>query len=239
MSCEKTALGSLVDEIGDASGRLGDMDEWIGIVVALGVGVPLLLAAVLVDWRRRRKADGELAAPPARGDLAVDSLVPTYVSQDFVDAQARPGAGQSPSPEFSGGVQLGFGHVDADFATAGHMAQWSDAAVLMVDDTISTIRELLVPLGMAASGQPLVIAAASYHPEVLASLKANRRVAQLPVVAVVANLAELMQLQDQVGGQVISASDLKAGWLPTGVMGSATRWSSDLTSTRVRGSEDL
>ena len=211
------------------------MDEWIGIVVALAVGVPLLVVAVLVDRRRRRISETELTQAPRRGDSQVDALVPDYISQDAVDALTAPGVGLSVGEGPVEGIGLAFGHLDEDFATVGHVAELRRARVLLVDDPISSIRELLVPMGEAAAGQPLVIAAASFHPEVLASLKANRRVARLPVVAVEANLAELMQLQDLVGGQLLDASDLKAGWIPQSALGFAEQWSSDLSSSRVLG----
>lgn len=222
-----------MDPQAGANGRLGVMDDWMGIVVALAVGVPLLVVAVLVDRRRRRTALDELAEPPLRSDHRVDGFVPVYISQGAVDALPAPGGGARAKKPSVEGARLAFGHLDEDFATAGSVAELRSARVLMVGDPISSLRELLVPLGEAASGQPLVIAATSFHPEVLASLKANRRVVQLPVVAVEANLAELMQLQDLVGGQVLSAPDLKAGWIPPSALGFADHWSSDLSSSWV------
>lgn len=211
------------------------MDDWIGIAVAFAVGVPLLVVAVLVDRRKRRHLESELKEPPLRGSEDVDALAPTYVSQDAVDALPRPGEGTRVGEGFSGGIRLPCGHLDADFATAGQVADLRDARVLMVDDPVSSFRELLVPLGGAVAGRPLVIVAESFHADVIASLRANRRVAQLSVVAVEANLAELMQLQDEVGGQVLSASDLKAGWVPANALGCAARWRSDLSSSCVLG----
>ncbi len=213
------------------------MDDWIGIVVAVGAGLPLLAAAVLVDLRRRRAEQAELAEPPHRGDGEVDALVPDYISQDTVDALPSPGAGRRAQDESPGGARLPFGHVDDDFATAGRVAELRCARVLMVDDPISSMRQVLVPLGDAAAGHPLVIAAASFHADVLAALKANRRVTHLPVVAVEANLAELMQLQDQVGGHILDAADLRAGWIPADSVGFAARWTSDASSLRVLGGD--
>ena len=105
----------------------------------------------------------------------------------------------------------------------------------MVDGPVSSFRELLTPLSSGATGEPLVIVAESFHEEVLASLKANRRVARLSVVAMEANLAQLMLLQDEVGGQVLDEADLKSGWLPASALGRAARWRSDLSSTSVLG----
>ncbi|MGO1488134.1 MAG: hypothetical protein ACTHWA_06200 [Arachnia sp.] len=211
------------------------MNDWIGIVVALVVGVPLLLTAVLVDLRRRRAEEEELAAPPLRGNSGVDALVPDYISQDAVDALPAPGSGLSSQEVNMDGTRLAFGHVDDDFATAGDRADLRHARILMVDDAITSFRELLVPLRDAAAGEPIVIVAAAFHPDVLTSLKANRRVGQLPVVAVEANLAELMQLQDLVGGQVLESADLKAGWMPPGALGCAEHWSSNRSSSVVLG----
>lgn len=209
------------------------MDEWIGVVVALAVGLPLLVVALWFDVRRRRKADEELASAPLRNDPAVDALLPRYVTQEEVDAMARPGAGTAPASGSSSGVRLAVGHLDRDFATAGDVAEWNNAAVLLVGDDILTMRELLVPLSGASLEQPLVVAAASFHPDVIASLKANRRAAHLPMVAMEANPAELLQLQDVVGGEVLSSSDLQAGWLPADAWGHAAQWRSDMGSTTV------
>ncbi|MGV8846012.1 hypothetical protein [Tessaracoccus sp.] len=211
------------------------MGEWIGVVVALGVGVPLLVLALYLDVRGRRKADEVLTSAPVRGNPAVDALLPTYVSQDDVDAMVPPGRGREAAAGEPVGRCLGFGHVDPDFATAGQVAELTNAAILMVSDDVLSMRELLVVLSGASLERPLVIAAASFHPEVMATLRANRRATGLPVVAVEANPAELLQLQDIVGGVVLSSADLKSGWVPQGTFGTARVWRSDRRSIRVVG----
>lgn len=211
------------------------MGEWFGVVVALGVGVPLLILALWLDTRGRRKADQVLSSPPLRGDPAVDALLPSYVSQGDIDAMVPPGRGSKPAAGEPGGRSLAFGHVDPDFATAGQVAELTNVAILLVADDVLSMRELLVVLGGASLQRPLVIAAASFHPEVVATLKANRRATGLPVVAVEANPAELLQLQDVVGGVVLSSADLKAGWVPEDAFGRALAWRSDLHSIRVMG----
>lgn len=213
------------------------MDEWIGVLVALAVGLPLLVGALWFDVRRRRRADEELASVPLRNDAAVDALSPRYISQDEVDAMPRPGAGARAATAPPGGARLDFGHLDRDFATAGDVADWRNATVLMVGDDVLTMRELVVPLSWASADQPLIIAAAAFHPDVIASLRANRRAFQLPVVAVMANPAELLRLQEVVGGSVLSSGDLKAGWVPADALGSAAQWRSDMTSTSVTGGD--
>ena len=165
----------------------------------------------------------------------MDAVVPTYISQAAVDAMDPPGMrGDAPQVP-AGGVRLDFGHVDDDFATAGKVATLEDASVLLVGDDVTAMREVLVPLALASSEHPLVLVASGFHPEVLAALKANRRVTHMPVVAVQANAAELLRLQDEVGGQVLSGADLKSGWLPGGVLGRAKVWRSDLRSITVMG----
>lgn len=212
------------------------MGDLTGIVIAAAVGLPILIVAVLVDRHRHRARDLQAAAAPLRGSEAVDASVPDYVSQGRIDALSSPGATVVESGDFSGGTTLAFGHMDVDFATAAAVAQYEDAAVLMINDDVSSMRELLIPLAMAAAGRPLVIAASSFHREVLDSLKANRKMMSLAVVAVEANLAQLMQLQDEVGGELLSASDLKAGWLPRTALGEVSRWRSDMRSIHVQRS---
>ncbi len=211
------------------------MGDWIGIVVALSVGVPLLVVAVLVDRHRRRAREKELQQPPLRGDAEVDAVVPDYISQDAVDSLPAPRTGRRPRDASGEVPRLDFGHMDADFATAGPIAELQDCTVLLVTGHISSIRELLGPLSDASAGRSLVIAAASFDADVLATLKANRRVVELPVLAVEANPAQLMQLQDHVGGQILESSDLKAGWIPRDALGFAESWSSDISSIRVVG----
>lgn len=211
------------------------MGEWVGVLMALGVGVPLLLLALWRDNRGRRKEDELLSAAPLRGDPAVDALLPTYVTQDAVDAMVAPGWGHKPSAGEPVGHPLVFGHVDPDFGTAGQVAELNNAAVLLVADDVLSMRELLMVLSGASSERPLVIAATSFHPEVVATLRANRRATGLPVVAVEANPAELLQLQDIVGGVVLSSADLKSGWVPEGALGQASSWRSDRRSIRVTG----
>lgn len=208
-------------------------------MIAVGIGVPLLLLAAWVDARHRRRSRQEMASAPERGDETVDAIVPAYVSQDSIDALQRPGAAVRPSAASGEGVRMDFGHLDPDFATAGSVAELNDAAVLMVGDDVSTMRELLTALAIASEQHPLVIAAGAFHPDVVASLKANRRMLRLPVVAVAANPAELMRLQDEVGGEVLSSADLRAGWLPEGALGVASQWRSDMASTRVLGRSGL
>ena len=210
------------------------MGDWIGVVVALTVGVPLLVLAVVLDTLRRRRHDAELASAPLRGAPEVDAVVPGYISQADIDAMANPAVPGKASPP-QNGVRLGFGHVDDDFATTASVAQFSDAAVLMVSEDVATMRELLVPLSRASQAAPLVIAAVGFHDDVLAALRANRRATQMPVVAVRANPAELLQLQDVVGGDVLSSGDLKSGWFPDSALGRAEKWHSDLRSIVVRG----
>ena len=207
----------------------------MGVVVALGVGVPLLLEAVWLDSRRRRQRDAELASAPVRGAPEVDAVVPRYISQHDIDAMAAPGVSGPAAGPPAGGVRLGFGHLDEDFATGGGVAQWGDVLVLMVADDVTAMREILVPLAGASTDHPLVRVAGGFHPDVLAALKANRRATHMPVVAVQANAAELLQLQDVVGGQVLSGADLKSGWLPQDALGRARTWRSDARSITVVG----
>lgn len=212
------------------------MGDWMGVVLALAVGLPLLGVALWFDVRRRRRTEEELASPPVRNDPTVDALTPRYVTQMEVDDMTSPGRGTATAaPPQPGAVRLEIGHLDDDFSTGGGVAVLENASVLLVADDILTMRELLVPLSRATAVNPLVIAAASFHPEVVASLKANRRALRLPVVAVLANPAELLRLQQVVGGDILASDDLKAGWVPAQALGSVMSWRSDTDSVTLTG----
>lgn len=203
---------------------------WLVIVVALGV--PLLGVAAYLDARHRRRLEGD--APPLRGEETVDAHAPAYVTQSEIDALPLPGRGR-PAPEQHPGVRFDFGHARPDFATAGAHAVHRDARVLMVEGTVSAMRELLALLRDVGAEAPLVIVATSIHDEVLATLAANRRSLQLPVVGVECPPEDLERLLAVVGGEVLGTSDIKAGYVPASALGLARTWTSTMTTAWVEG----
>lgn len=212
------------------------MADYLGLIVALGIGLPLLAGALLLDARRRRRQDAELAAAPERDLPSVDAHAPAYITQDEIDAMPRPGGdrpGQSAQPR---GTRVAAGLAHRDFATSGERAELNAPAVLMTGDPIETFREILSPVGSASRERPLVIVAPAIAPEVLTTLCANRRALNSPLALVRAEGAEMSAIHALVGGEVLSGDDLRAGYVPESALGTAERWTSDAKATWIAGS---
>lgn len=195
------------------------MGEITGLLVVLAVGVPLLGVAVLLDWRRRRRMEGTVSD---RGD---QQGRPRYLTQSDIDALPRPSRGTS-SGHPTAGTRLPFGYASPDFATTGDRAEYRNVRVLVVDGDISGIRELMVPL---ARHRPLVIVARGVEPEVLATLVANRKALDLPVLAAVTS--EPAVAAEHSGAEMLGLADLRAGYVPEHALGRAAVWASNLTHT--------
>lgn len=206
--------------------------DYVGLIIALGTGVPLLVLAVWLDARRRRQLEGDAGAPPERGDETVDSHVPTYLTQSQVDALPLPGRGTT-APREHPGTRLGFGHAGAEFATHQDTAVRRGVRILMVDGEITSWRELLAVMPLATADSALVVAATAIADEVLATLRANRRVLDLPIVAATPSAKDLYELLGQVGGEVLGVEDLKAGYVPESALGRADTWTSNAVATWV------
>ncbi|RRD49511.1 hypothetical protein [Arachnia propionica] len=191
------------------------MGDWIGLVVALAVGVPLLLAAVWGDVRRRRRSEGPVE----------DAGVGYLTASEIAAMPAPPAAARH---DVEAGTLLPLGHADPGFADADGRVEFSDARILMIRGAGLTMRELMVPL---SRHQPLVIVAEELDPELVDTLVANRRALHLLVVAVVtpgdAGIAEL------TGAEPLDVSDLKAGYVPEEALGRAATWVSDAETTRI------
>lgn len=205
--------------------------HWFIIVVALGLLV--LGGALLLDRRAHRRRSGIDQPAPLRQHPAVDSHVPAYVTQGAVDALPSPGAGgQRHLPKQGEGFS--FGHAHPDFANNPDGASWSTPTLLIVDGEVTAMRELLAPLQHATSTSPLIVIAERVHPDVVATLAANRRALGLPVVAAEAPARERRRLAEVSGATALLPSDLQAGYVPRSHLGTATHWSSTLTKTWVQ-----
>ncbi|TRY20006.1 hypothetical protein FOJ82_03800 [Tessaracoccus rhinocerotis] len=212
------------------------MADYLGLIIALAIGIPLLVVAVLFDARRRRRLEGDGESPPQRGAVEVDAHLPRYVTESDIERLPLPGAGGKAAREHPG-TAFGFGHALPDFATAGEQAELLDVRILMVDGEVTSIRELLALLATATADAPLVIVASGFHEDVLGTLRANRRAAATQVVAATASEKDLHELAAVVGGEVLTVPDLKAGYTPEAALGRADAWTSDLGRTWVEPSK--
>ncbi|WP_345582475.1 hypothetical protein [Tessaracoccus lubricantis] len=208
------------------------MPSWLWFVIVLGVGLLILAAAVLLDRRQARRLTGAGEPAPRRGHAEVDTHVPHYVTQDEIDDLPSPAAGHGRELP-KRGEGFGFGHAHPDFATNPDGASYAHPLVLVVDGELTAMRELLAPLKWATSETPLVVVAAGLHPEVLATLAANRRALGMPVLAAAANRRDRRRLAELTGAEELSVTDLQAGYVPHSALGRARHWSSTGTRTWV------
>ena len=208
------------------------MPAWSWFLIAVAVGGLLLLAATALDRRSRRRLTGADEPAPARGLESVDRHVPAYLTQDQVDATSHPAADRAKSLPHRG-EGFAFGHAHPDFATNPDGASWDDVRVLVVDGTVTAVRELMGPISQATRECPVAVVAEGFHPEVLTTIAANRRVLDLPVVLAAAERRDRTRLAEMAGGYALSVADLQAGYVPAEALGRAAHWSSTLKRTWV------
>ncbi|WP_296137956.1 hypothetical protein [uncultured Tessaracoccus sp.] len=195
--------------------------DWLWLLVALGVGAVALLAAAVVDARARRRAHTETSVVPARRHAEVDRHVPSYVTQAEIDAlPGLPGADGTPV-----GTRFDAGLAHRSLLPAAGRAYLDEARVLVVEGRVDTMRQLLPVL---AEGGALLVVAGEVTEEVARTLAANRRRLGAPVLACEAAPGDLLRIQDLVGGEVLTASDLRAGYVPQHAFGRAARVEADL-----------
>lgn len=196
------------------------MADWIWMAMALGIGLPLLVGATLLDVRRRRRTQGP-ASIPRTGDSATQQ----YLTQDDVDALPSPAGPSNARPRRGGAFDFGFAH--PDFRTHGQVAQWDNATVLAVDGEIHAMRLLTGLLGRATPDAPLVVIASAIAPDVVDTLAANRRALHLAVLVCIAPRKDLRDVARWCGAEPLLSSDLAAGYVPASALGAARRWTSE------------
>lgn len=196
------------------------MADWIWLIVALAVGLPLLLTVTLVDLRRRRKTEGPRVAVSDE-----NTPVPGYLTQEDIDSYPDPAGASDLWPRQGRHFAFGFAH--PDFRTHGPVAQWQNATVLVVEDPLHDMRQVTGPLSSADQDHPLVIVAPSIEPDLLATLAANRRALHAPILACEANQEAISDLSHWCGAAPLRGSDLAAGYVPPAALGKARRWISE------------
>lgn len=193
------------------------MADWIWLMVALGIGLPLLAGATVWDVRRRRRTQG-----PLRAD---DPDKPRYLTQEDVDALPSPAGPSDVRPRHGRAFDFGVAH--PDFRTHGELAHWDNATVLVLDGELSAMRLLIGTLGKATPDTPLVVVASAIAPEVAETLAANRRAFHLAVLVCIASQEDLRDVARWCGAEPLLGSDLAAGYVPASALGTARRWTSE------------
>ena len=197
------------------------MGELGGLLWALAIGVPLLILAVWLDVKRRRRVEGEPARGPGEGN-------PGYLTQSEIDGLPAPGVRRPVLRTEPRGERLEIGLADPGFADVNGRVDLKDANVLVIDGTGVTMRELMIPI---SRHQPLVLVARGMDEDVLATLVANRKSLTMPLAAVITDL--IPEVADLTGASPVSVADLRAGYLPVEHLGHATRWVTDGARTWI------
>ncbi len=174
-----------------------------GLLVALGIGLPLLGTALWLDWRRTRNREG----PRASGDG------PSYIRDSEIEAMPRVPASHPPE-----GMRVSARPAHSEFTDAVVDRPF----VMVIDGEVSDMREVMIPI---ARYQPLVILATSFTETLAATLAANRRALRLGIIAVTAD--DPGEVAALVGAELVIPEDLKAGYLPETHLGSVARWACD------------
>ena len=187
----------------------------------LVIGVLLLILAVWLDVRRRRRTEGE----PVRGS---GERNPGYLTQSEIDGLPAPGVRRPVLRTEPKGERLKIGLADPGFADVNGRVDLKDANVLVIDGTGVTMPKLMIPI---SRHQPLVLVARGMDEDVLATLVANRKSLTMSLAAVITDL--IPEVADLTGALPVSVADLRAGYLPAGHLGHATRWVTDGARTWI------
>ena len=219
------------------------MQQWLGIVAVLVVGIGLVVYGYLWDRTSNKLRREQLTSTPDRpipGHDA-DAGAPTYVQASDLAAKRSP-AVTAPDAlaalhsRTDGAPSLPYGHLAETFTThAGGLCVLDDPVILVVDGELTTVRELLPVADHAkTSGRPLAVVASAVTDEVLQTLEANALAGTLPATAVaIPEAGQCRQFASLVGAVPITPADLKAGWVPTQHLGTCAIWVSSPTQLWV------
>lgn len=194
--------------------------EWLWLIGAVALGLALLCVAVVTDRRVLRRAQREAVVVPPRGNDTVDAHVPTYVTQAEIDAL----------PDIEGRREAPVGQrFDANVAhrvllPARGRAYLESPRVLVVDGTIASIRQLLPALD---ASNALVIVADGVHDEVARTVQVNREYSAMPLLVLTAAARERARIAEHAHAQLLTADDLRAGYVPDEAYGSAASLEAD------------
>lgn len=212
-----------------------------GVAVVLVVGIGLVGYGWLSDRRKAREYFAALAAPPERTipGFHPDVRPPEYLSELQAVTRAD-GAGRTDLSDarrtaldarLSSATPFAAPWTRAEFATdaPGKRAVLEHPLILIVDDEVTTVRELLLPLEAAKqSDRPLVLVAPAIDEVVSDTLRANKLQRMLACVAVtLPDDKARAALAETVGAMIVTHGDLQSGWLPPEAFGTCDTWVSD------------
>jgi hypothetical protein len=230
------------------------VDPWnVGLVAVIVIGLAMIIAGALTDRYRNKRRATAMLSPPARPipRFQPDAPAPHYLS----DLQARRAPEDAEPSEFTPSereaiaaelkdpatVTIKTGYASRAFVTdqASSWAVLEDPAVLVCGDAIESFRELLGVLEkLILTKTPLVVAAPSIAPEVLATLEVNKIRQTMRLLAVKPDDAGLATVAKACQATPVDRRDRQAGDVPEDRLGRCERWVSTAKSSHLIGTPD-
>jgi hypothetical protein len=224
------------------------VEPWsIGLVALIIIGLGVIIFGALYDRARNRRRAAEMLAPPPRviPRLSAQAPSPAYLSE--LQARRAPGGGHrdlTPTERAAVDAEVGAdttvtiraGYASRDFITdaPSSRAVLDDPLVAVCAGAVQSVRELLPVLERASRNhRSLVIVAESFAPEVTATLEVNAIQRTLPLVAVVAGVADVEAVARASRAMIIDTADRRSGYLAPDQLGSCARWISTATASHL------
>lgn len=230
------------------------VDPWnVGLIVVIVVGLALIIYGALSDRYQNRQRATAMTAPPQRSipRFKPDAPAPHYltdlqarrVPEDAEPTDLTEDERKTIAAEFSdpSTVTIKAGYASRDFVT-DKTSSWAVLelpAILVCGDPVSSFRELLGTLEkLILTKKPLVLAAPSIAPEVLATLEVNRIRQSMRVLALTTGADTLAKLADACHATVVSLQERQSGEIGEQHLGSCERWVSTASMSYVIGPPD-
>jgi len=230
------------------------VDPWtVGLIVVIVIGLGLIIYGALSDRYRNKQRAAAMTAPPQRSipRFKPDAPAPHYLSelqarQEPADAEPTELTGderKAIAAEFTdpSTVTIKAGYTSRDFVT-DKTSSWAVLelpAILVCDDPVASFRELLGTLEkLILTKKPLVLAAPSIAPEVLATLEVNRIRQSMRVLALTTDHETLTELAEATGATIVTLQERQSGGIGEQHLGSCERWVSTATVSYVIGPPD-
>lgn len=216
-----------------------DAGIW-GIVAVLVIGTAVVAYGWLSDRSDDRRRAEAMKRPPEREipRFKADEIRPEYLSElEAVTRPDRPPAtdlGEAARAKLeealAGSPRFRAGWPSREYVTDASTG-WcvvDEPVIVLCGDEVTTMRELLPAVKRAREvGRPMVVVAPGFSAELLATLRANWVQGTFSCLPIRLPDDRRRSLGSLTGGQPVSASDLQAGYLPAGNLGSCRVWVCD------------
>ena len=217
-----------------------------GIVAVLVIGTAVVAYGWMSDRAADRRRTEAMHQPPEREipRFKADEVRPQYLSE--LEAATRPD--RLPASDLDdetrarltellpGSPSFPAGRPSKEFITDAKTG-WcvvESPAIVICTDEITAMRELLPAVKRAReSGRPLVVVSPGFAPEVLSTLRANWVQGTFRCLPVGLVADERRSLGSVTGAVPVTQTDLQAGYLPLGQLGTCATWVSDQNTSWV------